>query len=69
MSNPRVTQPAFPYKHQFDVQLRFNDVDLFGHVNNSVYLQFFDLAKYNYFCAVMDEGFEIKDVALVLVNI
>ena len=25
------------------MQLRFNDVDALGHVNNSVYFQFFDL--------------------------
>ncbi len=69
MSNPRVPQPLFPYRHVLDVQLRFNDADLFGHVNNSVYLQFFDLAKFDYFRTVMGEGFEIKDIALVVVNI
>ena len=69
MSNPRVPQPLFPYRHVLDVQLRFNDADLFGHVNNSVYLQFFDLAKFDYFRTVTGEGFEIKDIALVVVNI
>ena len=31
------------------MQLRFNDVDALGHVNNSVYFQFFDLGKTHYF--------------------
>ncbi len=68
-NNSRIPEPSFPYRHKIDVQLRFNDVDMFGHVNNSVYLQFFDLAKVEYFKAVMGEGFEIKGIAMVVVNI
>ena len=69
MSNSRVPEPAFPYRHTIDVQLRFNDVDMFGHVNNSVYLQFFDLAKLEYFRAVMGEDFEVTNIAVVVVNV
>lgn len=33
------------------VQLRFNDVDIMGHVNNAVIMEFFDLGKSEYFTA------------------
>lgn len=69
MSNPRIPQPIFPYRHKMPAQLRFNDVDMFGHVNNTVYLEFFDLAKLAYFRAVMGAEFNAHSIALVVVNI
>ena len=33
------------FKHTLPVQLRFSDVDQFGHVNNSVYFSLYDLAN------------------------
>lgn len=38
--------------HTLPIQLRFNDVDKFGHVNNTVYFSFYDLGKTDYFSAV-----------------
>ena len=40
------------YHHTLPIQLRFNDVDRFGHVNNVVYFQFYDLGKSEYFATV-----------------
>lgn len=37
--------------HRTDIQLRFNDVDQMGHVNNAVIMEFFDLGKSEYFTA------------------
>lgn len=37
--------------HRTDIQLRFNDVDQMGHVNNAVIMEFFDLGKSEYFAA------------------
>ena len=34
------------------IQLRFNDIDQMGHVNNAVIMEFFDLGKSEYFTAV-----------------
>ena len=36
------------YRHVLPLQIRFNDVDKFGHVNNTVYFQFYDTAKTDY---------------------
>lgn len=33
------------FKHSIPVQLRFNDIDILGHLNNIVYFSLYDLAK------------------------
>lgn len=40
------------FHHRLPIQLRFNDVDKFGHVNNTVYFSFYDLGKSDYFQTV-----------------
>lgn len=35
--------------HKLPLQLRFNDIDMMGHVNNAVIMEFFDLGKSTYF--------------------
>jgi acyl-CoA thioester hydrolase len=47
----------FNFYHTFPIQIRFTDVDRFGHVNNTIYFTYFDLGKIEYFasaCPVMD---------------
>lgn len=36
------------FRHVIPVQIRFSDVDQFGHMNNSVYFSLYDLAKTSY---------------------
>ena len=36
------------FKHVIQEQIRFSDVDQFGHMNNSVYFSLYDLAKTSY---------------------
>ena len=43
-----IPEAKFEFHHRTPVQTRFNDVDMFGHLNNSVYMQFADLAKMHY---------------------
>lgn len=40
------------FNHTLPIQLRFNDVDKFGHVNNTEYFSFYDLGKTEYFSFV-----------------
>ena len=35
-------------KHRLEVQLRFNDIDILGHLNNTVYFSLYDLGKARY---------------------
>ena len=37
--------------HSTPIQIRFNDVDQMGHVNNAVIMEYFDLGKEEYFAA------------------
>ena len=50
--NTHALEAQYPFKRKTQVQLRFNDIDALGHVNNSVYFQFFDLAKTEYFAGL-----------------
>jgi len=56
------------YKHVIPLQIRFNDVDKFGHVNNTIYFQFYDTAKTDYFASVC-KGVDWERVAIVVVKI
>ena len=42
MKNP---SDNISYRHTLPIQLRFGDFDRFGHVNNVVYFQFYDLGN------------------------
>jgi acyl-CoA thioester hydrolase len=42
------------FKVNTDVQIRFNDIDGLGHVNNSVYSQYFDQGRMHYFNILND---------------
>lgn len=37
------------FKHTLPIQVRFNDIDSIGHINNNIYFSYFDLGKTNYF--------------------
>lgn len=51
------------------IQIRFNDVDIFGHVNNSVYNQYLDLGRVGYFQSVLEEATQWHGKTIVLVRI
>lgn len=56
------------FNHFTPVQIRFSDVDQFGHVNNSVYFSLYDLAKTNYFKDVLGQT-EWGEQVVVVANI
>ena len=56
------------FRHVMPAQIRFSDVDQFGHVNNSVYFLLYDLAKTTYFLVVLGMS-EWGDVVVVVANI
>ncbi len=61
--------PEINFHHRMGVQIRFNDIDMFGHLNNSVYIQFFDMGKYAYFRQFMTDTFGSEPTAPVVANI
>ncbi|MBP5394026.1 MAG: acyl-CoA thioesterase [Bacteroidaceae bacterium] len=56
------------FRHVLPIQIRFNDVDKFGHVNNTIYFQFYDTAKTDYFATVCKDV-DWESVAIVVVKI
>lgn len=68
-NNEKVPQAQHPFYHMVEIQTRFNDFDMLGHLNNSAYLQFMDLAKVRYFEAVTGKPLEMGGIATVIVNI
>lgn len=59
----------YPFHCATAVQLRFNDLDTLGHVNNSVYFQLFDLGKTDYFNRVNGAPLDWQRVTIMLVNV
>lgn len=67
--NPKVPAPVCEFSHRMPLQVRFNDIDILGHINNSVYLSFFDLAKAEYLTGATSVRVEIGGIAVAIVNI
>jgi acyl-CoA thioester hydrolase len=57
------------FNHTTPIQLRFNDFDALGHVNNSVYFSFYDLGKTSYFSEVMPDVVTNREVGVVIGHI
>jgi acyl-CoA thioester hydrolase len=68
-NNTRIKEPSRPLRHRVDLQVRFGDFDSFGHLNNNVYLQFFDLGKALYFNEITGKAFDPESVSAAVVNI
>jgi acyl-CoA thioester hydrolase len=45
-------QNDIEFHHEIDVQLRYNDADMQGHVNNTVYFQYFNMGYHDYLRAL-----------------
>lgn len=60
-------EPVF--KRRVPIQLRFNDVDGFGHINNNAYLAYYDLGKEDYLMNLIDREFYRRDIVPVVANI
>ena len=54
------------FKHTTPIQLRFNDFDALGHVNNSIYFSFYDLGKTTYFNEVLPDVNVNSEVGVVI---
>lgn len=68
-TNGKVPVAEHPFYHSVDIQTRFADFDMLGHLNNATYLQYMDLAKVRYFEAVTGAPLTIDGIAVVIVNV
>ena len=52
---------ADPFRFRIPIEVRFRDTDAMGHVNNAVYLTYFEQARAGYYRAVTGRSFEGVD--------
>lgn len=57
------------FKHVMPIQIRFSDVDLYGHMNNNAYFSLYDLAKTSYLRDVFGYKEEWNKLGVVVANI
>ncbi len=57
------------FHHRCDLQIRFSDVDVLGHVNNTVYMTFYDTGKAHYFSDLLERRIDWKHVECVIANV
>lgn len=67
--NPPQFPPPEVFRNRVPLQIRFNDVDVLGHVNNTVYLTFYDTGKAYYFTDVLGRRVDWKHVDTVVANV
>ncbi len=56
-------------RHRLDIQQRFNDYDMFGHLNNNAYFEYLDLAKQDYFTKVLGGAISPERLSVVVANV
>ncbi len=61
-------QQKIKFNHCTSIQIRFNDIDIAGHVNNAVYFSYFNYGRMVYFRDLIDSDFDWHKFGLVLVN-
>ena len=67
--NPELLPDLHSFRHHCDLQIRFSDVDVLGHVNNTVYMTFYDTGKAHYFTDIIGKVIDWKHVATVIANV
>jgi acyl-CoA thioester hydrolase len=48
------------------IQVRFSDLDILGHVNNTIYLSYFEMARVHYFRELVGDDWDWKRLGFVL---
>lgn len=57
---------AVPFRFRVAIDVRFRDLDAFGHVNNAVYLTYFEIARTAYFSAVHGRRLGVEEFGVVV---
>ena len=57
------------FSHRVPLQIRFNDIDILGHLNNTVYFSFFDTGKAYFFKDILGDRMDFRRVETVIANV
>ena len=55
--------------HTFPIQIRFNDIDTLGHVNNVMYSHYFDMARYDFLKQVFGGMMDLHHGRYILIMV
>lgn len=50
------------------IHVRFSDLDVLGHVNNSIYLSYFEIARVHYFAELLGKEWDWTNNGVILVK-
>ncbi|HOI27322.1 MAG TPA: thioesterase family protein [Paludibacteraceae bacterium] len=56
------------FNHSEKIQMRFNDIDVLGHVNNAIQITYFDYGKVHYFETLKKQIIDWSGSDLVMVH-
>ncbi len=59
-----MTEKLSEYKFKVPITIRFSDIDAMGHVNNAIYLTYFELARLHYWREVIQ--WNIRDHGVIV---
>ena len=57
------------YRHRTSLQVRFRDIDAFGHVNNAVFFSYVELARIRYLLDVLQSEEPFDRLPLILARV
>ena len=57
------------FRHRTTLQVRFRDIDAFGHVNNAVFFSYVELARIRYLLEVLRPDEPIQRLPLILARV
>jgi len=57
------------YRHRTTLQVRFRDIDAFGHVNNAVFFSYAELARIRYLLDVLEPDHPFERLPLILARV
>jgi acyl-CoA thioester hydrolase len=52
------------YKFKTPIPIRFSDIDAVGHVNNAIYLTYFEVARFNYWREII--GWNLQENGVIV---
>jgi len=52
------------FKYKTPIHIRFSDMDAFGHVNNAIYLTYFEIARGNYWTNIIEWDWDEMGIIL-----
>ena len=57
------------FRHRTPLQVRFRDIDAFGHVNNAVFFSYVEMARIKYLLDVLEVEADFSTLPLILARV